>query len=180
MTTSGPHAQGVLRNKNGLDGRSGFRLRTDWGSVCVLEGGGHICELSLNACSGVNPLWQPPWATMDPFEYTRAKHARKYGPPPDGKLLSGIAGHSLSFDHFGPPSGRNGSGSHHPRRSARIEVEPPEASTVAKAAIAIWPDASRSADQLQQKPNAGRRKSCDLLRRRGGQPEQLRPPHFVE
>ena len=104
MTTSGPHAQGVARNKNVLDGRSGFRLRTDWGSVCALEGGGHICELSLNACPGVNPLWQPPWETMDPFEYTSAKHARKYGPPPDGKLLSGIAGHSLSFDHFGPPS----------------------------------------------------------------------------
>ena len=33
-----------------------------------------------------------------------AKHARKYGPPPDGRLLAGIAGHSLSFDHFGPPS----------------------------------------------------------------------------
>ena len=27
-----------------------------------------------------------------------------YGPPPSGRLLAGIAGHSLSFDHFGPPS----------------------------------------------------------------------------
>jgi len=87
-----------------MDGRGGFRLRANWGYVSALEGGGHICELNLNACSGVNPLWRPPWATIDPFKYTAAKHARKYGPAPDGRLLAGIAGHSLSFDHFGPPS----------------------------------------------------------------------------
>ena len=72
--------------------------------VSALEGGGHICELNLNACSGVNPLWRPPWTTIDPFNYTAAKHAGRYGPAPDGRLLAGIAGHSLSFDHFGPPS----------------------------------------------------------------------------
>jgi len=31
-----------------MDGRAGFRLRADWGHLCVLEGGGHICELNLN------------------------------------------------------------------------------------------------------------------------------------
>ncbi len=103
MTTS-DSAQAVLRDKNVMDGRAGFRLRADWGHVSVLEGGGHICELNLNACAGVNPLWRPPWVTIDPFEHTPAKHARKYGPPPDGRLLAGIAGHSVSFDHFGPPS----------------------------------------------------------------------------
>ncbi len=102
--TSGSLAQAVLHNKDVMDGRSGFRLRADWGSVSVLEGGGHICELNLNACPGVNPLWRPLWATIDPSEYKTSKHARKYGPPPDGRLLAGIAGHSLSFDHFGPPS----------------------------------------------------------------------------
>jgi hypothetical protein len=104
MMTSGSRAQAVLHNKDVMDGRSGFRLRVDWGSVSVLEGGGHICELNLNACPGVNPLWRPPWATIDPSAYKISKHARKYGPPPDGRLLAGIAGHSLSFDHFGPPS----------------------------------------------------------------------------
>ncbi|MGA6985304.1 MAG: hypothetical protein WBZ01_04565 [Terriglobales bacterium] len=104
MMTSGSLAQAVLHNKDVMDGRSGFRLRADWGSVSVLEGGGHICELNLNACPGVNPLWRPLWATIDPSEYKTSKHARKYGPPPDGRLLAGIAGHSLSFDHFGPPS----------------------------------------------------------------------------
>jgi hypothetical protein len=104
MTRAGSPAQGAWRKQNVMDDRSGFRLRADWGYVSVLEGGGHICDLNLNACSGVNPLWRPPWATIDPFKYTRAKHARTYGEPPDGRLLAGIAGHSLSFDHFGPPS----------------------------------------------------------------------------
>jgi hypothetical protein len=104
MTTSGSHARAVSRSKNLMDGRPGFRLQADWGHVSALEGGGHICELNLNACGGLNPLWRPQWATIDPFKYATAKHVRKYGPPPDGRLLSGIAGHSLSFDHFGPPS----------------------------------------------------------------------------
>jgi hypothetical protein len=104
MTKSGSNRQAAGRNRNLLDGRAGFRLRADWGHISALEGGGHICELNLNACPGVNPLWRPPWPTIDPFKYTAAKHARRYGPAPDGRLLAGIAGHSLSFDHFGPPS----------------------------------------------------------------------------
>jgi hypothetical protein len=104
MTTTGSPARAIVREKNVLDGRAGFRLRADWGSVSVLQGGGHICELNLEACPGLNPLWRPPWKTIDPLEYRAAKHARQYGPAPDGKLLAGIAGHSLSFDHFGPPS----------------------------------------------------------------------------
>lgn len=104
MTKSGSPAQAVSRDKNVIDGRGGFRLRSGWGHVSVLEGGGHICELNLNTRGGVNPLWRPPWKTIDPFKFDAAKHSRKYGPPPDGRLLCGIAGHSLSFDHFGPPS----------------------------------------------------------------------------
>jgi hypothetical protein len=104
MTRSGSEAHAVLRRQNVMDGRSGVCLRADWGSVSVLEGGGHICELNLNAITGVNPLWRPPWETIDPSEYATTKHVRRYGEPPDGRLLAGIAGHSLSFDHFGPPS----------------------------------------------------------------------------
>ena len=104
MSKSGPSIPAVFRDESVLDGRGGFRLRADWGHISVLEGGGHVCELNLNACAEVNPLWHPPWATIDPSSYSTAKHARKYGSPPDGSLLAGIAGHSLSFDHFGPPS----------------------------------------------------------------------------
>jgi hypothetical protein len=94
----------VLRSPNVMDGRAGYHIRSEWGTVAVLEGGGHICELHLNNVPDVNPLWRPPWATIDPYRYSSSKHRRVYGIPPDGKLLAGIAGHSLSFDHFGPPS----------------------------------------------------------------------------
>jgi len=89
---------------NVLDGRSGCRLKAPWGHISVLEGGGHICELNLKNCDGINPLWRPQWKTIDPHKYNVAKHSRAYGPPPDGRLLAGIAGHNLSFDYFGPPS----------------------------------------------------------------------------
>ena len=94
----------MRRVANVLDGRSGYRLKAPWGHVSVLEGGGHICELNLNECDGVNPLWRPQWKTIDPYKYTVAKHSRTYGSLPDGRLLAGIAGHNLSFDYFGPPS----------------------------------------------------------------------------
>ena len=94
----------LVRRSNILDGRPGFRIESAWGHVSVLEGGGHICELVSHKHGAVNPLWKPTWKTIDPSTYTRGKHARVYGPPPEGRLLAGIAGHSISFDYFGPPS----------------------------------------------------------------------------
>ncbi len=94
----------VTRHSNILDGRSGFRLNATWGHVSVLEGGGHICELSLKSVGSVNPLWKPTWKTIDPFKYDPRSHGKIYGPLPEGPLLAGIAGHSISFDFFGPPS----------------------------------------------------------------------------
>jgi len=105
MRVSRRHADfPVRRVRNLLHGRTGYRIETDWGRVGVLEGGGHICEAILKVCGELNPLWTPPWKTIDPEDYSPSRHARLYGPPPDGRLLAGIAGHSLSFDHFGPPS----------------------------------------------------------------------------
>ena len=94
----------VARRSNLLDGRSGFQLKSSWGHVSVLEGGGHICELMLNAVGSVNPMWKPTWKTIDPPAYSPKKHYKMYGPPPEGRLLAGIAGHTISFDFFGPPS----------------------------------------------------------------------------
>lgn len=101
-----PRRNQVTARRSGdiLDRRAGYRLTPDWGHIAVLEGGGHICELSLKQVPGVDPLWKPQWTTIDPDGYSPARHRRVYGSPPDGKLLAGIAGHSLSFDHFGPPS----------------------------------------------------------------------------
>jgi hypothetical protein len=94
----------ITRLPNVLDGRPGFRLQTPWGHVAVLQGGGHICELILNSVGAVNPMWKPTWKTIDPFRYKARTHARVFGPLPEGRLLAGIAGHSISFDYFGPPS----------------------------------------------------------------------------
>ena len=95
-----------------LDGRAGYRLKAPWGHLSVLEAGGHICELNLNACDGVNPLWRPQWKTIDPHKYSVARHSRTYGSLPDGRLLAGIAGHNLSFDYFGPPSKEEAAAGH--------------------------------------------------------------------
>ncbi|MGO8719848.1 MAG: hypothetical protein ACLQMO_11600 [Acidobacteriaceae bacterium] len=87
-----------------LDGRPGFRLTGEWGHVSMLEGGGHICEFVSNRHPGINPLWRPQWKTIEPYRYDPTRDCSTYGPLPDGRLLAGLAGHSLSFDHFGPPS----------------------------------------------------------------------------
>jgi hypothetical protein len=94
----------VTHRPNILDGRAGFRLNAAWGHVSVLEGGGHICELRLKAAGETNPLWKPTWKTIDPFTWDTRRHSRTYGALPEGPLLAGIAGHSISFDFFGPPS----------------------------------------------------------------------------
>ena len=99
-----PLQHSIRRVTNILHGRAGYRMECTWGGISVLEGGGHICQLNLAACGNVNPLWTPPWKTIDPQDYDPAKHSRAYGPLPDGRLLAGIAGHNLSFDYFGPPS----------------------------------------------------------------------------
>jgi hypothetical protein len=94
----------IERKTNILDERAGYRISADWGHLAVVSGGGHICDLRLNSVPAVNPLWKPQWATIDPRRYLPGRHRRTYGPAPDGKLLASIAGHSLSFDYFGPPS----------------------------------------------------------------------------
>jgi len=75
--------------------------------LVTLLGGGHIAEFRFEGASGepsVNPLWVPPWPTMEPDRYRPAQHDRIYGSLNEGKLLSGVAGHSLCMDYFGPPS----------------------------------------------------------------------------
>jgi hypothetical protein len=71
-------------------------------SVTVLQGGGHIAAICDKA-SGVNPLWSPPWPTIDPSA-CGPDEAAAYGGGPDACLLAGIMGHNLCLDIFGPPS----------------------------------------------------------------------------
>jgi len=70
--------------------------------LTVLHEGGHIAEIR-DLASGVNPLWTPPWDSIEPSTYDLAKHP-EYGNDSESKLLSGIMGHNLCMDIFGPPS----------------------------------------------------------------------------
>ena len=70
--------------------------------LTVLEGGGHIAEV-LHKPSGVNPLWTPPWPSIEPGDYVAASDT-VYGAGVESQLLSGIMGHNLCLDIFGGPS----------------------------------------------------------------------------
>lgn len=83
-------------------GRRAVQLESDAVRLTVLAEGGHIAEL-LHKPSGVNPLWTPPWPSIEPSAYDPAKHV-EYGQGADGLLLCGIMGHNLCMDIFGGPS----------------------------------------------------------------------------
>jgi hypothetical protein len=70
--------------------------------VTVTREGGHIAEV-LDKATGVNPLWSPPWPSIEPSSYDPARHP-EYGGNAESKLLAGILGHNLCLDLFGGPS----------------------------------------------------------------------------
>ena len=70
--------------------------------VTVLEEGGHIAEI-FDRDTGVNPLWTPPWPSIEPSTWTRERNP-EYGDDAESKLLAGIMGHNLCLDLFGSPS----------------------------------------------------------------------------
>jgi len=82
--------------------RKAVRIENDELIVSMTVEGGHIAEI-VEKKSGVNPLWMPPWPSIEPSSYTAATHP-EYGNNSESKLLSGILGHNLCLDIFGPPS----------------------------------------------------------------------------
>lgn len=88
-------------------GRNAFCLGNHLVRLTTLTGGGHIAEFRFEDGSGfpvLNPLWTPPWRTMEPYQYRERIHALRYGSLTEGKLLSGIVGHNICLDYFGSPS----------------------------------------------------------------------------
>jgi hypothetical protein len=73
------------------NGRRAVSIENSDLHLTVLPGGGHIAGI-VDKSTGVNPLWTPPWTSVEP---TGAGEAR---------LLSGIMGHNLCLDIFGGPS----------------------------------------------------------------------------
>jgi hypothetical protein len=103
-----PKAHQLVCSKTKWQGREAYTLSNGLIQMVNLTGGGHIAELRFAEGSGLpslNPLWAPPWKSMEPFQYKARSHAKRYGPLTEGKLLSGIAGHNICLDYFGPPSG---------------------------------------------------------------------------
>lgn len=69
--------------------------------VTMLVEGGHIAELTHKA-SGVNPMWTPPWPSIEPSKFNATD--KSYGDDAEAKLLAGIMGHNVCIDVFGGPS----------------------------------------------------------------------------
>ena len=67
----------------------------------LLEGG-HIAEV-FDKRSGINPLWAPPWPSIEPSVFNQRTHG-EYGSGIDARLLAGIMGHNLCLDIFGGPT----------------------------------------------------------------------------
>jgi len=87
--------------------RRAWSLQNDKLRVTVLAGGGHIAELVLKsppAGREVNPLWIPPWPSIEPSTYNRDKHGSIYGTDSEAATLAGIMGHNVCFDYWGAPS----------------------------------------------------------------------------
>jgi hypothetical protein len=82
--------------------RRAARIENDRLRVTVSIEGGHIAEITDRA-TGVNPLWSPPWNSIEPGSYSREQHP-EYGDNSESRLLAGILGHNLCIEIFGPPS----------------------------------------------------------------------------
>lgn len=76
--------------------------------LTVTVEGGHVAEI-LHKATGVNPLWCPPWPSIEPSSYDPAKHP-EYGAHSEAQLLSGIMGHNICLDTFGAPSEEEAAG----------------------------------------------------------------------
>ena len=58
-------------------GRRAWQIQSDSFRVTVLVEGGHIAEM-LYKPAGVNPLWTPPWPSIEPSQWSRDQHP-EYG-----------------------------------------------------------------------------------------------------
>lgn len=107
--------------------------------LTVLEGGGHIAEV-LHKPSGVNPLWIPPWPSIEPSAYVAGGDAT-YGGGAESQLLAGIMGHNLCLDIFGGPSAEEEAAGLCPHGEASIMAYAMNVTAESLQATAILPEA---------------------------------------
>jgi hypothetical protein len=128
-------AMGPIRYR----GRRAATIENDNLRVTVLEEGGHIVEI-VDKATGVNPLWSPPWPSIEPSDYSQLNPDSIYGGGSDARLLAGIMGHSLCLDIFGPPTDNEamaGIGAHGEGSVAPYELTASGADLVARAHFPI-------------------------------------------
>jgi len=82
--------------------RRAFRIENGQVRVTVTAEGGHIAEI-LEKSTGVNPMWLPPWPSIECSSWSADKYP-EYGTDSESKLLAGIMGHNLCLDMFGAPT----------------------------------------------------------------------------
>ena len=132
-------------------GRRAARIENAHVRVTVLQEGGHIAEI-LDKASGVNPLWTPPWPTIEPSALRRRPRRRRTATAPMHACSPGIMGHNLCLDIFGPPSDEEARrGSHRAwrgARSRRYELGVGDGALIAQARISRWRGSSSSAASL--------------------------------
>src|SRR5436309_2251652 len=82
--------------------RRAVQIENDTLRLTVLVEGGHLAEF-FHKPTGVNPLWTPPWPSIEPSNYDPIRHP-EYGSDAESKLLAGLMGHNLCMDIFGSPT----------------------------------------------------------------------------
>jgi hypothetical protein len=106
--------------------------------VTVTVEGGHIAEI-LHKSTGINPLWVPPWPSIEPSQHSFEKNP-EYGANSESKLLAGILGHNLALDIFGAPSPeefRSGLTVHGEASIVPYEIETSGESMICKARLPL-------------------------------------------
>jgi hypothetical protein len=106
--------------------------------VTILLEGGHIAEI-CDKRTGINPLWTPPWPSIEHSAYDAATD-ETYGGAVDAKLLAGIMGHNLCLDIFGGPTAEEAAAGlpvHGEASSVPYDVELTGSSIVARAHLPL-------------------------------------------
>ncbi|MBM4148048.1 MAG: DUF4432 family protein [Lentisphaerae bacterium] len=92
-------------------GRKAWEFDNGAVKLTVTRGGGHIASICHESAPGVNPLWDPVWRPVEPWEWRPVRHRATHGT----KLLAAICGHNLCLGWFGdasPEEQRLGLGCH--------------------------------------------------------------------
>jgi hypothetical protein len=116
--------------------RRAHQIENDLLRVIVSVQGGHIAAIEDRA-SGINPLWSPPWPSIEPCIYDPARHP-EYGLNAESQLLSGILGHNLCLDLFGGPSAEEaaaGMSVHGEASVAKFEIVSGEGKLIQRAVL---------------------------------------------